>query len=153
MTVLDCQGITIFRPISKTALSLQASRKGCLQTSLINTMKRTQCSCSRKHSTETTQVRGLTISLVPWTRVSAQLHVIMIIIKIIIIIIIIIMLAYLYCAAYTRMTIYESSPLCEQRRITLNDDGQRVQLARPALPAPHYICMHRLLPTTPLITV
>ena len=41
----------------------------------------------------------------------------------------IIMLAYFYCAAYTRMTMYESSPPCEQRRITFNDDGQRVQLA------------------------
>ena len=28
------------------------------------------------------------------------------------------MLAYLYCAAYTRMTMNESSPPCEQRRIT-----------------------------------
>ena len=63
--------------------------------------------------------------------------------------IIIIMLAYLYCAAYTRMTMNESSPPCEQRRITFNDYGQRVQLARPELPAPHYICMYRLLPTTP----
>ena len=26
---------------------------------------------------------------------------------------------------------------------------QSVQLARPDLPAPHYICMYRLLPTTP----
>ena len=50
---------------------------------------------------------------------------------------IIIMLAYLYCAAYTRMTMNESSLPCEQRRITFNDDGQRVQLARPELPAPH----------------
>ena len=40
------------------------------------------------------------------------------------------MLAYLYCAAYTRMTMNESPPPCEQRRITFNDDGQRVQLAR-----------------------
>ena len=32
------------------------------------------------------------------------------------------MLAYLYCAAYTRMTMNESSPPCEQRRITFNDD-------------------------------
>ena len=63
--------------------------------------------------------------------------------------IIIIILAYLYCAAYTRMTINESSLSCEQRRITFNDDGQRVQLARPELPAPHYICMYRLLSTTP----
>ena len=63
--------------------------------------------------------------------------------------IIIIMLAYLYCTAYTRMTMNESSPLCEQRRITFNEDGQRVQLARPELPAPHYICMYRLLPITP----
>ena len=61
--------------------------------------------------------------------------------------IIIIMLAYLYCTSYTRMTMNESSPLCEQRRITFNDDGQRVQLAGPELPAPHYICMYRLLPT------
>ena len=61
--------------------------------------------------------------------------------------VIIIMLAYLYCAAYTRMTINESPPR-EQRRITFNDDGQRVQLALPELPAPHYICMYRLLPTT-----
>ena len=45
------------------------------------------------------------------------------------------MLVYLYCAAYTRMTMNESSPPCEQRRITFNDDGQRVQLARPKLPA------------------
>ena len=58
------------------------------------------------------------------------------------------MLAYLYCATYTRMTMYVSSPSCEQRHITFND-GQRVQLARPELPAPHYICMYRLLPTTP----
>ena len=36
------------------------------------------------------------------------------------------MLAYLYCAAYTRMTINKSSPPCEQRHITFNDDGQRV---------------------------
>ena len=34
-----------------------------------------------------------------------------------------------------------SSPPCEQRRTTFNDDGQRVQLARPEPPAPHYICM------------
>ena len=59
------------------------------------------------------------------------------------------MLAYFYCAAYTRMTMHESSSPCEQRRITFNDDGQRVQLARPELPASHYICMYRLLPTTP----
>ena len=64
-------------------------------------------------------------------------------------IIIIIMLAYLYCAAYTRMTMNESSPSSEQRRITFNNDEQRVQLARPDLPALHYICMYRLLPTTP----
>ena len=63
------------------------------------------------------------------------------------------MLAYLCCAAYTRMTMNESSPPCEQRRITFNDDWQRVQLARSELPAPHYICMYRLLPTTPPITV
>ena len=44
---------------------------------------------------------------------------------------------------------YESLPPGEQRRITFNDDGQRVQLARRELPAPHYICMYRLLPTTP----
>ena len=50
--------------------------------------------------------------------------------------IILIMLAYLYCAAYTRLTMNESSLPCEQRRITFNDDGQRVQLARPELPAP-----------------
>ena len=62
--------------------------------------------------------------------------------------IIIIMLAYLYCAAYTRMTMNESSLPCEQRRITFKDDGQRMQLARLELPAPHYICMYRLLPTT-----
>ena len=67
----------------------------------------------------------------------------------IIIIIIIIMLAYFYCAAYTRITMYESSPTCEQRRITFNDDEQRVQLAQPELPAPHYIFRYRLLPTTP----
>ena len=36
----------------------------------------------------------------------------------------IIMLAYLYCAAYTNMTMNESSPPCEQRRITFNDDGR-----------------------------
>ena len=34
------------------------------------------------------------------------------------------MLAYLYCAAYTRMTMNESSPPCEQRLSTFNDDGQ-----------------------------
>ena len=50
-----------------------------------------------------------------------------------------IMLAYLYCAAYTRMTMNESSARCEQRRITFNDDWHRMQLARPELPAPHYI--------------
>ena len=65
------------------------------------------------------------------------------------ILIIIIMLAYFYCAAYTRMTKDESSPPCVQRCITFNDDEQRVQLARPELPAPHYIWMHRRLPTTP----
>ena len=59
------------------------------------------------------------------------------------------MQAYLYCAAYIRMIMNESSPPCDQRRITFNDDGQIVQLARPELPAPHYICMYRLLPTTP----
>ena len=63
------------------------------------------------------------------------------------------MLAYLYCAAYTWMTMNESSLPYEQRRITFNDDGQRVQLARPELPAPHYICIYRLPPTTPPITV
>ena len=36
----------------------------------------------------------------------------------------IIMLAYLYCAAYTRKTMNESSPPCEQRRIIFNDYGQ-----------------------------
>ena len=41
------------------------------------------------------------------------------------------MLAYLYCAAYTRMKMNESSPPCEQRRITFNDNGQRVQSPRP----------------------
>ena len=46
------------------------------------------------------------------------------------------------------MTTNEPSPPCERRRITFNDDGQRVQLARPELPAPHYICMYRLIPTT-----
>ena len=51
------------------------------------------------------------------------------------------MLAYFYYAAYSRMTMNESSPPCEQRRITLNDDGQRVQLARQELPAPHYNCI------------
>ena len=61
------------------------------------------------------------------------------------------MLAYFYCAAYTRirMTMNELSPPCEQRRITFNDDGWRVLLARPELTAPHYICMYRRLPTTP----
>ena len=39
----------------------------------------------------------------------------------------------------------ESSPPCEQRCITFKDEGQRVQLARPELQAPHY----KLLPTTP----
>ena len=43
----------------------------------------------------------------------------------------------------------ESSLPCGQRRITFNDDGQRVQLARPELPAPQYICKYRLLSTTP----
>ena len=38
---------------------------------------------------------------------------------------------------YTRMTINESSKPCEQRRITFKDDGQRVQLTRPELLAPH----------------
>ena len=64
-------------------------------------------------------------------------------------VLIIIRLAYLYCAAYTRMTMNESSPPCEQRRITINDDEQRVQLVRPELSTPHYICMYRLLQTTP----
>ena len=64
-------------------------------------------------------------------------------------IIIIIMLVYLYYTAYTRITINESSPPCEQRHISFNDDGQRVQLAWTKLPVPHYICMYRLLPTTP----
>ena len=59
-----------------------------------------------------------------------------------------IMLAYLYCAACTRMTMNESSSPCEQRRIIFNDDGQRVQLARPESPAPHYNCMYRLLPSS-----
>ena len=66
------------------------------------------------------------------------------------------MLAYLYFAAYTRMTMYESSPPCEQRRIIFNDDGQKVQLARPDLPAPHYIHLHVHAATnytTPPITV
>ena len=35
------------------------------------------------------------------------------------------------------------------KHLTFNDDGQRVQLARSKLPAPHYICMYRLLPTSP----
>ena len=47
------------------------------------------------------------------------------------------------------MTMNESSQPCEQRRIPFNDEGQRVQVARPDLPAPHYICMYRLLPNTP----
>ena len=64
-------------------------------------------------------------------------------------VLIIIMLAYLYCAAYTWMAMNESSPPCKQRRITFNDDGQRVQLTRPELLALHDICMYRLLPTTP----
>ena len=59
------------------------------------------------------------------------------------------MLAYFYRSAYTRMTMYESSPSCEQRHITFNDDGQRVQLARLELLASYCICMYRLLPTTP----
>ena len=59
------------------------------------------------------------------------------------------MLGYLYCAAFTRMTMNESSLPCGQRRITFNDGEQRLQLARPELPTPHYICMCRLLPTTP----
>ena len=33
-----------------------------------------------------------------------------------------------------------------------NNDGQRVQYARPELPEPHYMCMYRLLPTTPPLT-
>ena len=40
---------------------------------------------------------------------------------------IIIMLADLYCTAYTRMTMNESSPPCEQSRITFMDDGKSVQ--------------------------
>ena len=45
----------------------------------------------------------------------------------------------------------ESSPPCEQRRITFDDDGQRVQLARPELPAPHYIChVHAATNYTPI---
>ena len=57
------------------------------------------------------------------------------------------MLAYSYCAAYTRMTMNESSPTCKQRRITFNHDGQRVtsatlhlhvQAATPPSPSKHY---------------
>ena len=69
------------------------------------------------------------------------------------------MLAYLYCAAYTRMTMKASSPPCEQRRIIFNDDGQRVQLARPELQsatlhlhgqtATNYAHRHRLGIITP----
>ena len=59
------------------------------------------------------------------------------------------MLAYLYCAAHTRRTMNESSPPWDQRRNTFNDDWQRVQLAQPELPAPHYICMYRLQLTSP----
>ena len=47
------------------------------------------------------------------------------------------MLVYLYCTAYTRMTMNESSPLCEKMRIIFNDDAQKVQFARPELAAPH----------------
>ena len=57
------------------------------------------------------------------------------------------MLVYLYCAAYTWMTMNEPSPPCDQRCITFNDDGQRVKFAPPKLP--DIICMYRLLPTTP----
>ena len=74
-------------------------------------------------------------------------------------IIILIMLASLYCAAYTRMTMNESFPPCEQRRITFNDDGQRVQLVRPRVTsatlhlhiqaATNYIPHHRLGIITP----
>ena len=34
------------------------------------------------------------------------------------------MLAYLYCTAYTGLTMNESSPPCEQRHTIFNDDGQ-----------------------------
>ena len=33
--------------------------------------------------------------------------------------------------------------------LIFDDDGQRVQYAGPELPAPHYICTYRLIPTTP----
>ena len=64
-------------------------------------------------------------------------------------IIIIIMLAYLYCAAYTRMPMNHHHHPVNRGALHFSDDGQRMQLARPELPAPHYICMYRLLPTTP----
>ena len=56
------------------------------------------------------------------------------------------MLAYLYCTAYTRMTMNESSPPCKQRRITFNEDGRECSWLD--LSYPHYICIYRLLPTT-----
>ena len=69
------------------------------------------------------------------------------------------MLAYLYCAAYTRMTMNESLPPCEQSRITFNDDEQRVQRVRPRVTsatlhfhiqaATNYIPHHRLGMITP----
>ena len=61
--------------------------------------------------------------------------------------IVIIMLAY-YIAPLTPWWQWTSHhhPV---NRGALHLDGQRVQLARPELPAPHYICMYRLIPTTP----
>ena len=62
------------------------------------------------------------------------------------------MLAYLYCAAYTRMTMNESSPTCKQRRITFNDDGSAVGSTRVTSATLH---LHVKVATnyTPPITV
>ena len=100
------------------------------------------------HKCKLSTTTNLIETLTAWTLAIQNRHSVTVAYRFTELIIIIIILAYLYCAAYTRMTVNESSPPCEQRRITFNDDGQRVQLARPELPAPHYICMHRMLPTT-----
>ena len=42
------------------------------------------------------------------------------------------MLAYLYCAAYIRMTMNEASPPCEQMRIKFIDDGHDDLHVQPA---------------------
>ena len=57
------------------------------------------------------------------------------------IIILIIMLEYLYCAAYTRMTMNDPVDRCALHLTMMGRECSWL--------APHYICMYRLLPTTP----